>query len=274
MKRICFCAGLAVVCLGSAAAQILPQKKKEEVFYTPVVALSESQKLLRTMSDDEYQSYMWNFRLEKDPQEKALHKDIVDSETGPFLSRRSVWSSETIVPRSAELGGGKYSAEAAERALPSDRWAASQLPEADYPGKAQDDAILAAVYRHFFDYRKKGFGKYTTVYFLGLGPHVTDAPPSVLAALDADPTLKKDGVIVRPISRSLEVTDDAIRDRDTGAYGAAFRVDDIGPIVDGEAKVTATFSERDGFWFTRQLTLREGKTGWEVVKDDDFPINQ
>lgn len=272
MKRMCLGLGLAMACLGIAPAQIRPTKKKEDIFFTPARALSERQKLLRTLSEEEYGAYLWDFSRAHQPQEETLHRDIIQSETGPFLSRRSVWSSETIVPRSAEFGAGKYSKEAGSRAMPSDRRAASQLPENPYPGKAEDDAILSAVYRHFFAYRQRGFAKDTTVYFLGLGPHAADAPPSVLAKLDADPGLVKAGISLRPLSKSMEITDDALRDRDTGAYGAAFRVDEIGPVVAGEVKVLATFSERDGFWFTRRLTLRPGPAGWQVVKDDDLSL--
>lgn len=270
MKRSCLAALLAIACLGGAHGQaIIPRKKKEVIYRTPLLVLEE--KLGRKLSEQEFQDYHWNARNDTQRDDDMLRKDIVESESGPFLSRRSVWASETIVPRAAEFGGGKYSEEASSRVTPYDRWTASQMPEAGYPGKAQDDAILAAVYRYFFNYRKRGFGQDTTVYFLGIGPHAVDAPPSVLNALDSDPSLAKLGVTLRPMSKLLEVTEEAMRDRDTGAYGVAFRVDSISPVTDGEVKVTAAFSERDGFWFARQLTLWQGKSGWEVVKDDDMP---
>ena len=137
---------------------------------------------------------------------------------------------------------GKFSAEAIQRPGLPDRDAASQLPETDYMAKDPVNAIYATVYRHFFDYRAQGFGKnaraqndklrvnnpgLTDVYFLGLGPHITDVPGSLLAALQNDPNLLRDKVTLRPLSKVLEVTDEAIRDRDTGAYGPAFRVDAV-----------------------------------------------
>jgi hypothetical protein len=271
MRATCLLAGLWILCVGSAHAQFFSQKKTVQTFTTPTDLVGKKLKN-SNLTEQQAQDYFWNVRTETEPFDHAIRKNVVQSETSPFRSRRSVWASETIVRRSAEFGAGKYSRDAVQLPLPSDRWAASQLPEADYSGKAQDDAILAAVYRHFFEYRARGFAKKNTVYFLGLGPHATDAPASVLVGLQNDAVLKRDGVKLRPVSRSLEVTDDAIRDRDTGAYGPVFRVDEIGPAKNGEVPVVATFSERDGFWFTRQLTLRQGKTGWEVVSDTDYPV--
>jgi hypothetical protein len=133
---------------------------------------------------------------------------------------------------------------------------------------------MAAVFRHFFEYRARGFGKDTTVYYLGLGPHKDDAPPSLIAALQNDPVVKRDKITLRPATRSLEITDAEIRDLDTGAYGVVFRIDDIGPVeANGDVKVTGTFGERDGFFFTQQFTLRNEKDGWKVVKETDLPVS-
>ncbi|MGH8048077.1 MAG: hypothetical protein ACREKL_12615, partial [Chthoniobacterales bacterium] len=218
MKRICVGIVVAVVCVWNVQAQsILQQKKKEVEFYTPATALG--QKLHPNLTDQEIRDYHWQVREDTMPSELKIVRNVVTSETTPWLSARSLWGSETMVQRSAERGAGELSKRATEEAKPIDRWLASQMPEQNYPGKSQDDAILAAVYRHFFGYRARGFGRDTTVYFLGLGPHAADAPPSVVAGLESDPTIKHDGVKLRPVSKSLEVTDDAIRDRDTGEYG-------------------------------------------------------
>ena len=272
MRNACLLTGIAMLCAANAHAQIfLKPKKIEQEFNTPIKAVGEHNH--RNFTETEFNDYMWNFSADTEASDLKARKNVVTSETTPFLSRRSVWSDSTVAQRSAEFGEGKLSYEAAERAMPGDRWAASQLPESDYPGKAQDNEIMAAVYRHFFDYRSKGFAKDSTVYFLGLGPHLTDAPASLLAALQNDPGIKTAGIKIKPASRALEITDDGIRDRDSGAYGPVFRVDDIGPVKDGEVHVIATYSERDGFWFTRDFTLRQGKTGWEVVKDSDYAMN-
>jgi hypothetical protein len=260
MRKAFFVICLALFCAGGAQAQLfLKQKKTEEKFPEP-----KSEKL----TEKQWQDQLWATMTNTMPSDKLIRENVVRSETTPFWSRRSVWSDQTMAQRSAEFGGGKLSDEAGEPPTLGDRWAASQLPEAQYSSKSEDDAILAAVYRHFFDYHAKGFAKDATVYFLGLGPHKSDAPPSLIAALQSDPVLKRDGMKLRPASRSLEVTDDAIRDRDTGAYGPVFRVDEISPAKDGATKVVATFSERDGFWFTRDLTLQQGKAGWDVIRDD------
>jgi hypothetical protein len=264
--------GLVMCCAGGAQAQFFfTQKKVEPKFDSPTSRLEE--KLRKSLTEQELARYMWQFRTDTDPFDLKIRQNIVQSETTPFRSRRSVWADETMPARAAEFGAGKYSDEAIELPTIGDRWAASQLPEANYTTKVQDDAILATVYRHFFEYRTLGFAKNATVYFLGQGPHKDDIPPSLLAALQSDPQLKRDGVKLRPASRSLEITAAEIRDRDTGAYGPVFRVDDVSLEKDGEVRVMASFSERDGFWFTRELTLQQGKGGWAVVKDNDYPIN-
>jgi len=279
--------GLGWLAAGSADAQIRRTKKKEQVYQTPRGGIAE--KLGRSsLTDDEFNGYLWNFAHDTMEQDVLIRKDVRRSEETPFWSRRSVWADATIPWRSAEFGAGKFSAEAIQRPGLPDRDAASQLPETDYMAKDPVNAIYATVYRHFFDYRAQGFGKnaraqndklrvnnpgLTDVYFLGLGPHITDVPGSLLAALQNDPNLLRDKVTLRPLSKVLEVTDEAIRDRDTGAYGPAFRVDAVGPEKDGEVKVLATFTEREGFWFTRELTLRQGKAGvWEVAADADYAL--
>lgn len=235
------------------------------------------------MSDKDWQTLLWNTMTDSTPSERAIRKNVEQSETAPFWSRFSVWSDEATPARSASFGVGKFSDEAAERPSLEDRRNASQSPEIPYSSQAQDNAIFAAVYRYFFGYRSRGFGANAhalnqklhvgDVYFIGFGPHVADPPASFLAALQADPGIKRDGVTLRPLSRSLEVTDDAIRDRDTGAYGLAFRIDDVTPGKDGDMDVLATFSERDGFWFSRELTLRRDKSGtWNVAADEPCTV--
>jgi hypothetical protein len=266
MRVVHLLAGLCVACATSASAQVLTPKKKVQEYTKPKPA---------GLSEQQWDQRQWDLRAETDPSDFAIRENVVESETNPFLSRFSVWADATMPWRSKEFGAGKLSYEAMEGPTAADRAAASKLPEADYPGKAQDNAILAAVYRYFFGYRSHGFAKDSTVYFLGLGPHLADAPQSLIAALQRDPVLKKDGVTLRPATRSFEVTDEAIRDRDTGAYGPVFRVDGISLVKNGEAQVVATFSEREGFWFTRVLTLRQdAKTGaWQVVRESDYPLS-
>jgi len=272
MKSVGLLIGVLLLTAGGAQAQIfLSQKKTEPEFDTPMRRIGD--KLgNKNISEDALAGYMWQFRADTDWLDQKIKKNIVQSEEGPFWSRRSVWADETMAARAAEFGAGKYSKEAMEVPTISDRRAASELPEANYGTKLQDDAILATVYRHFFTYRALGFAKDSTVYFLGQGPHKDDIPPSLLVALQNDPQLKRDGVTLRPASRSMEITAAEIRDRDTGAFGPVFRVDDVGEEKDGKIKVMASFSEKDGFWFTRELTLQRSKDGWTVVKDDDYPI--
>lgn len=267
MKGIPLLAGLLLACAINAPAQsIFSPRKKNEEYGNPQP---------KSLTTEQWFQQQWDLRASTDPSDLAIRKNIVQSETNPFWSRFSVWADATMPWRSKEFGAGKLSYEAMAEPSAADRAAASQLPEADYPGRAQDDAILAAVYRYFFGYRSHGFAKDSTVYFLGLGPHLADAPPSLIAALQTDAVLKKDGVTLRPATKSFDVTDDAIRDRDTGAYGPVFRVDGVSLVKNGEAQVVATFSERDGFWFTRVLTLRQdAKTGaWQVVREGDYPLS-
>jgi hypothetical protein len=265
-----------------ADAQLF-QKPKDPTanFETPRTRLDEKLgRKHRGLTPEEYRSYMWDFSKATMDQDIKIRKNIVQSEETPFWSRRSVWADATMPARAAEFGAGKYAREAGERPTMEDRRQASQLPEAEYSTKGEDDAVLAAVFRHFFGYRAQGFGgaahrenvrlKRSDVYFLGLGPHIIDVSPSLIAALQNDPALKRDGIVLRPLSKVLEVTDEAIRDRDTGAFGPAFRVDDVGIANNGEVRVLATFTERDGFWFSRELTLRQGKNGWQVETDADF----
>jgi hypothetical protein len=265
MRVSCLFSVLALACATSASAQILGSKARNEEYADPKP---------KDLTAEQWRQQQWDLRAATDPSDLKARKNIVTSGSTPFWSRYSVWADATMPWRAAEFGAGKLSHEAAQRPGMDDRAAASMLPEANYPGKTQDDAIRAAVYRYFFGYRARGFAQKSTVYFLGLGPHLVDAPPSLIAALQNDPVLKKDGIMLRPVSKSFEVTDEAIRDRDTGAYGPVFRVDDIGLVRDGTVDVTATFSERDGHWFTRDLTLKLDKSGaWQVVRDADYALN-
>lgn len=273
---------VAMLGLGVGHAEPRPVRttKKQETYETPRDIIGR--KLKRSLSEDEFNGYMWNFSRDTMAHDVRIRKYVQQSETDPFAMRRAVWADATMPWRAAEFGNGELTSIARQRPTLEDRDAAARLPEREYPSKDRDDAILAAAYRHFFDYRAQGFGKDAReanaklkvgdVYFLGLGPHIAEAPPSLIAALQNDPDIKRDKVTLRPLKKVLEVTGEAIRDRDTGAYGPAFRVDDIGPVEKGEVKVMVTFTEREGFWFTRELTLRPGKIGWEVSKDTDYPI--
>lgn len=275
MRRVSTVFCLVGVCVGGAVAQdrITKTKKKEEVFITPTDALSE--RMRRNYTDQDARDYYWQVREDTMPSERKVVKGVEKSETTPWRSAHSLWASQTMVQRSRERGAGELSKKATEGPTLGERLDASRNPEVGYPGKSRDDAILAAVYRHFFGYRARGFGRDTTVYFLGLGPHKEDAPPSVIASLQKDPTVVRDKVTLRPASRSLEVTDAEIRDLDSGAYGAVFRVDEIGPVeANGDVKVTATFGEKNGFFFTQQLTLRDEKGAWKVVGESDLPVSQ
>lgn len=267
----------AVVLTGGevGAQQAIPTKKKEDIFLTPSDRIRE--KLRRTsMSDDEFYGYMWNFRRETDPSDRAIREDIVQSEETPFRSRRSVWADATMPRRTAEFGAGPLARQAIERPTMADRHAASAAPEDEYFNKVENDQILAAAYRHMFGYRARGLSPNATVYFLGLGPHVAgDAPPSLLAAMQQDAGFAKQGIRLRPLTKMLEVTGEAIRDRDTGAYGPAFRVDEISlPDKTGAVTVLVSFTERDGFWFSRDLRLRPAASGpeWVVFADNDHPL--
>jgi hypothetical protein len=266
MKGVFFLAGVFLACVATAPAQLLTSRQKTETYADPKPA---------KLTEPQWLQQQWDLRAATDPSDHAIRKNVVESETNPFWSRFSVWADATMPWRAKEFGAGKLSHEAGANPSMEDRAAASRLPEADYPGRAADSAILAAVYRYFFGYRSHGFAKDSTVYFLGLGPHLADAPPSLVAALQNDPTLKKDGVTLRPATKSFEIVGDGIRDRDTGAYGPVFRVDGISLAKNGEAQVVATFSERDGFWFTRVLTLRQdAKTGaWQVVREGDYALS-
>jgi hypothetical protein len=281
MKLACVLIGMGMLGAIDAGAQVVIVKKKPDIFGTPRDSIAK--KLgRREISDDEFNGYMWNFSRDTMEQDVRIRQYVVDSETTPFRSRRMVWADATMPWRAAEFGVGPLSSEAQQRPVLEDRDAAARNPELDYSAKPDDTAILAAAYRHFFDYRMEGFGKTSReenaklkvndVYFLGFGPHITDAPPSLLAALQNDPDIQRDKVKLRPLSKVLEVTAEAIRDRDTGAYGPAFRVDSIGQVENGEVKVLVTFTEREGFWFTRELTLRQGKTSWEVASDTDYAL--
>jgi hypothetical protein len=271
---------LGVLASWSASGQsAMAVKNKEEIFNTPLDAIQAKLKRVQ-FTEDDLNSYMWSFSHDTMGQDVKIRRNIGESETGPYWSRRSVWADATMAARMKEFGAGRYAHEAILLPTTQDRWLASQMPEADYPDKSEHLAILAAVYRHFFGYRAQGMGREAhaentrlrvkDVYFLGLGPHVIDAPASLLAALQADPGIQRDGIRIQPLRNVLEVTDEAIRDRATGAYGIAFRVDEIGEVRDGELHVAATFTEREGFWFTRELTLRQGKDGWSVTGDADY----
>lgn len=269
---------LIAVCLFGAplamlpAQTITPTKKEEVIFEEPADRIRV--KLRRaTLSQEELYAHMWGLRRDTDPDDDAIRRNVRQSAEGPFRSRYSVWASQTMTRRAAEFGAGDLSYEARAMITPADRAIALEQPEANYFDKAEQEALLRAVYRYLFTYRSRGFAPDTTVYFLGFGPHLADAPPSLLASLEGDPLLQRDKLVVRPLSKLLEVTNEAIRDRDTGAYGAAFRVDEIGaPDANGDVKVLIAFNERDGLWFSRDLTLRSGPQGWSVVADNDHEM--
>ncbi len=271
------CLFLAACLLGGMlpalqAQRITPTKNKEQIFETPEDRIRV--KLRRTsMSQEEHYGHMWTLRRDTDADDAAIRRNVLESAEGPFRSRYSVWASQTMTRRAAEFGGGELSYEARATLTPADRAIALEQPEPQYFDKAEQQAMLAAVYRYLFTYRSRGFAPDTTVYFVGFGPHLADAPPSLLAALESDATLERDKVRIRPLSKLLEVTNEAIRDRDTGAYGAAFRVDAVSaPDAQGDVTVLVAFNERDGLWFSRDLTLRPGPQGWTVVADNDHVI--
>ncbi len=166
----------------SASAQLFSPGKKNEEYANPKPG---------KLTEQQWNQQQWDLRAATDPSDLAIRKNVVQSETTPFWVRYSVWADATMPWRAKEFGVGKLSHEASTRPTMADRAAASRLPESDYPGKPQDKAILAAVYRYFFGYRSHGFAKNSTVYFLGLGPHLADAPPSLVAALQNDPHSKR-----------------------------------------------------------------------------------
>ncbi len=204
---------------------------------------------------------------------EKLRRDVEQSQVQPFKMAMSLVRSQTVVERSANFGIGDAANAARRQPTLDDRDAASRQPEAASSITAKDDAILTAVFQHFFGYRDLGFAKDASVYFLGVGSATGAPSPGVLAKLADSAEIKERGIVIRPASKAMFVIEDGIRDADSGSYGALFRVDDITPQADGSVTVTASFSERDMHVFTKTLVLRNVRGVWKVVSDADYRVD-
>lgn len=256
----------ALIASVHAHAQLRQVKKREEVYMTPRLAKE------KVPSEKAWNQMLWDLMHETMPSDEAIRANVVESETGPFYMAKSVSGDATMPLRSRKFGAGEPSYSENRSWTMEDRKRATELPESQYAQKAEDEAIQEAIFRHFFEYRQRGFAPYATTYMLGLGPHAEDAPTGVIERLGQLESLKKEKIEVVPASRALEITEAAIRDRETGAYGVVFRVDRVGLEEDGTVKAIGSFSERDGFWFTREFTLKKGPGGWQVIGERDLAI--
>ena len=133
------------------------------------------------------------------------------------------------------------------------------VPIFDTMAATKPDLLLLMGDNMYADLDKKL--KVGDVYFLGLGPHIAEAPPSLIAALQNDPDIRRDKVTLRPLEKVLEVTGEAIRDRDTGAYGPAFRVDDIEAATRRLAANGVKMLSDEMDYISRRLRLFEGPEG-------------
>ncbi len=81
----------------------------------------------------------------------------------------------------------------------------------------------------------------------------------------------KAGLTMLPVSRSINIPRDAIRDRRTLEEGVIFRVNSIEERPDGTYRVVASFSQRDAFYFTKEFEVeRTGDEQFEIVGERDY----
>ncbi len=213
---------------------------------------------------------MWDLREAHRGSAEKLDRGVILSEKQTTRMADILRRSRTVVERSANFGRMGPEEKRARTEGQFDPAPGAHNRGLRYTTKAADEAILEAAFDHLFGYRADGLATTSEVYFLGVGDQGDDPPDSVLARMSASETAKAQGVIVRPVSKALFVTQGGIRDADTGAYGVMFRVNAITPLKDGDVRAVASFAERDATVFTKTLLLRQVSGGWKVISDEDY----
>ncbi len=215
---------------------------------------------------------LWELEYETRPDELALKAAKEDQETVVHRQTRSVARSETTVERSRSAAlDYKLLGAPGHRPNLDDRLAASMDQERVYPRMDADVAILELIYRRMLEYRQLGFATDVKVFFLGTGITGDDPPEVVVDRLQKASELGDAGLTMLPVSRSINIPRDAIRDRRTLEEGVVFRVNSIFERPDGTYRVVASFSQRDSFYFTKEFEVaRSGDDEFEIVGERDY----
>ncbi|MGC1481132.1 MAG: hypothetical protein WA771_11550 [Chthoniobacterales bacterium] len=215
---------------------------------------------------------LYEIEYQTRPEELALKEAKENQETAVHRQARSLKRSETTVERSRSAAlDYKLIGAPGHRANLQDRIAASLDKEKPYPGMDADVAIMETIYRRMLDYRQLGFAPEVTTFFLGTGVTGDDPPSIVVDRMQRASDLGEAGLTMLPVSRSINVPRDAIRDRNTLDEGVIFRVDSIEKQPDGTYRALASFSQRDAFFFTREFVLRGGEDGeFTIISERDF----
>lgn len=238
----------------------------------PIVAQAQ---LAKKMTYDRPQvtlEELYQIEYETRPAELSLKAAKEDQETVVHRQTRSLQRSETTVERSRSAAlDYKLIGAPGHRPNLDDRIAASLDKQRVYPGMDADVAIMETIYRRMLEYRTLGFAPDVKVFFLGTGISGDDPPSVVVDRMQKASDLGNAGLTMLPISRSINIPRDAIRDRRTLDEGVIFRVESIDKLPDGNYRAVASFSQRDSFFFTREFVL-SGEDGgdFSIVSERDF----
>ncbi len=199
-------------------------------------------------------------KANRDTQETAVHRQA-----------RSLLKSASSVERSRSSVEGKLIGSPGHSPTLDERIAASTVRELPYPEMDSDVAVMEAVFRRMLEYRDLGFATNVKTFFLGSGELGDDPPTAVVERLQAASDEGEAGLTMLPFSRALSVSRDGILDRQTLERGVVFRVNSMDRQEDGTVEALGSFSERDGFYFTKQFTLEPGDDGnYSIVAERDY----
>ncbi len=244
---------LAVVCL--LIPVVLPAQDKPYPYTVREITDAELyERQYETRSEE------LELKANRDTQETAVHRQ-----------RLTVKKSASGPARSASSVEGVLLGSPGKPASLDDRLAASIAREPAYPGKAEDVAVMEAVFRRMLQYRELGFAEDVTTFFLGSGEFGDEPPALVIERLQQASDAGEAGLTMLPVSRAMLASRDGILDRRTLERGVVLRVDSIERMPDGSVKAIASFSERDAFYFTKEFRLRAKADGnFEIVSEQDY----
>ncbi len=215
--------------------------------------------------------YERQYETREEEMELKVNRDV--QETAAHRQARTLAKSASTVARSRSSVQGKLIGAPGDVATLDERIAASTIRERPYPEMDSDVAVMEAVFRRMLEYRELGFARDVKTFFLGSGALGDDPPSVVVDRLQSASDKGKAGLTMLPFSRALPVSRDGILDRRTLDRGVVFRVNSINRLEDGSVKALGSFSERDGFYFTKEYSLKEGEDGnYEIVSERDYNV--
>jgi hypothetical protein len=239
---------------------------------TPVVLKAQEEQYSYTVREITLpELYTREYETRGEELELKANRDV--QETAVHRQTRTVAQSASGVARSRSSVEGKLLGSPGHNATLDERIAASTIRERPYPEMDSDVAVMEAVYRRMLGYREMGFATGVKTFFLGSGELGDDPPSVVVDRLQTASDLGKAGLTMLPFSRALPVSRDGILDRRTLERGVVFRVNSTNRMADGTVTAVGSFSERDGFYFTKEFRLREREDGnYEILSERDYAV--